>query len=385
MYACRAQFHPFVGERHHEVIDPLVLQQVGDFHGTAAVGEGFHHDGNPCPWGEERAEMVQVVHHGIHVHLQYRHVRLFLQESGDVFQPEFACSLDKNDLVVETVAVLLAQEAVGVLVKAAPRQPEVRLVAAQFFPDTDEKLHAGFLQLVGDLPVECLLLVPDVHEIRQDDHLLPSRVLHGERVKRQPERGGVRIVVVIDEHAAVDAFLDFHTHGDGLQALRPGSNPCQRFPLPEEEAHRIHPVLIGRFVGKRQAQRMPFPLPLEFQRPPRAVGAVGKDAHLRPFLLSPRHPPCRRRRHGHDALQRLPGAPDDHLARPEQHCLFPQFLLAGGEILPVGVAQVGKDADARADDAFQPLHLAGLGDACLDDRQPCLRLDAQHGERHAHL
>ena len=97
--------------------------------------ERLDHDGDMGVG--QRAEVVQVVYHGIQVHFENRVVRLFLQESGDVFKLEGACAFDEDDLVAEVLPLFLAQELFRVLVETGVRG-KVLPVCVQLAADADE-------------------------------------------------------------------------------------------------------------------------------------------------------------------------------------------------------------------------------------------------------
>ncbi len=63
------QLHPFVGIGHRQVIDPVILEHVGDFKAPAAVGEGLHHGHRFRSRPKARTEIVEVVDQGIEVDL----------------------------------------------------------------------------------------------------------------------------------------------------------------------------------------------------------------------------------------------------------------------------------------------------------------------------
>ena len=68
----RAQFHTLVRVGHHQVVGAAVLELGRNLPGTAAVGEGLHHDGQPGSARHAVAQDVEVARQRIQVHLQHR-------------------------------------------------------------------------------------------------------------------------------------------------------------------------------------------------------------------------------------------------------------------------------------------------------------------------
>lgn len=79
------------------------------------------------------------------------------------------------------------------------------------------------------------------------------------------------------------------------------------------------------------------------------------------------------------------GGVDENVAMGEELELLGHLLLAGEEVLVVGVADIGKDTDSGLYDILQTRHLPHLGDAGLEDRHIVLRAHLPDGERHANL
>ena len=79
------------------------------------------------------------------------------------------------------------------------------------------------------------------------------------------------------------------------------------------------------------------------------------------------------------------GAVYEDVAVGEELKLLGYFLLAGEEVLIVGLTDVGEDADGGIDDAAEVLHLASFGNAGLEDGKLVAVVHLPDGERHAYL
>lgn len=71
-YAVGPEQSTLVGHRHGQVGHLLLaLQRLGHFHGSGPIGVGLHHTDDAGGGTEERTVVVEVLHHGPQVDLQY--------------------------------------------------------------------------------------------------------------------------------------------------------------------------------------------------------------------------------------------------------------------------------------------------------------------------
>ena len=87
--------------------------------------------------------------------------------------------------------------------------------------------------------------------------------------------------------------------------------------------------------------------------------------------------------HGVDVL--VVGAVDEDVAVGEELEFLCDLLATGEEVLVVCLADIGKDADGGVDDVAEGGHLAGLGDASLEDGEIVLGSHLPDGEGDADL
>ena len=136
-----AQQHAFVGERHGEVIDALVLEHLRHLEIPRAVRPGLDHRHEPGREIQLRTEIIQVVDHGIEIDLQHRRVALARQGMRQLLEtvlprtfqqdgtPRHGPAADAGDaLVGRSVQLLVAAEQRG--------------VALQLRADADERIDA---------------------------------------------------------------------------------------------------------------------------------------------------------------------------------------------------------------------------------------------------
>ena len=90
-------------------------------------------------------------------------------------------------------------------------------------------------------------------------------------------------------------------------------------------------------------------------------------------------------RRDHTAQRLVIAVVDDFGSAAGENHLLVAFLFQIDEILLMGVADRSEDHRVGADDAFEPLHLAGFRDARFENRQFLVALQHQHRKRHAQL
>ena len=69
----------FIGHGDSQIVDTVVLQRLGNLHGTCTIGIGLDHTHHFRIRLQERTVIVQVLHNGVEVHLENRLVHLLLQ------------------------------------------------------------------------------------------------------------------------------------------------------------------------------------------------------------------------------------------------------------------------------------------------------------------
>ena len=65
-----AKRHTLVGHSHSQVVHAMVLQRLGYFHSSSPIAVGLDHAHHFRIGAQERAVVVQIVHHGIKVHFK---------------------------------------------------------------------------------------------------------------------------------------------------------------------------------------------------------------------------------------------------------------------------------------------------------------------------
>ena len=146
-YAVGTEQGTLVGHRHGQIAHLLLaLQGLCHLHGTSAIGIGLDHADDASLRLEEGAVVVEILHHGTQVDLQYGFVHLLLQSLGDGVEVERACTLDEHQAVAQVLKLGALHERLGGGIEGAPRGHTGKAVrlAHQFPAYANEHLHATF-------------------------------------------------------------------------------------------------------------------------------------------------------------------------------------------------------------------------------------------------
>ena len=206
------QQYPLVGERHGQVIDALVLQELRDFEIAGTVRTGLDHRHELRTEAELRTEEIKVVRHSVEVDLQHcrmaaarEGVRQFLEtEIAGAFQqdgtPGHRPAVDARDaLVGRGVKLLVAAEQTG--------------MAFQARADADQEVDAGTCDHPRDTAVEFVVGKPALRDIRQDERTAAVQRHAVQVIECQRQRIEVEVIGVVDQDRIVDALLHLEAHG----------------------------------------------------------------------------------------------------------------------------------------------------------------------------
>ena len=208
-----AQQHALVGERHGEVVDALMLEHLRHLEIPRAVRTRLDHRHEPGPKVELRAEIVQVVDHGVEIDLQHRRVALARQRMREFLETVLPRAFQQDGTPGHGPAADAGDALVGRGVKL-PVAAEQRGVTLQFGTDADERVDACPRDHSRHAAVKFIVGQPALRDIRQHERPAARQRHVVQVVERQGQRVEIEVVGVVDQHRVVDAVLDFETHGD---------------------------------------------------------------------------------------------------------------------------------------------------------------------------
>ena len=211
-----AQDDTLVGHGHGEIVHAVGLQRLGHLDGSGSVGIGLDHADELGLGLHVRAVVVQVADQRVEVDLEDSLVHLLLQELGDAVETEGAGALDEHHLVVQLAQGVAAQEIVGGGKERRTLDGERRTLGRDAGAYSDEGVDAALLAQRVHLAVQLLVGHAALEDVAQYERAADSLAAAHE-VEGDVERVDVRVVRVVDERAAVLAFLHLQSHGHGLQ------------------------------------------------------------------------------------------------------------------------------------------------------------------------
>ena len=218
--AIAAQRHALVGHGHGQVIDAVVLERLGHLHGTRSIGVGLDHADEFRAGSHHGAVVVEIIDQRLEINLQGGLVDLADKQLGKALETKLACAFEQDHLVAERAEGGTMDEVFDGRVKLLLGQlGEGGMVGGNGRTDTDKALHATLADEGGHLCVEGVFVLAALENIAEDERALATLVVGAatHEVEGNVEGVDVGVVGVVDERAAVVAFLHLQTHGNWLK------------------------------------------------------------------------------------------------------------------------------------------------------------------------
>ena len=218
--AIAAQRHALVGHGHGQVIDAVVLERLGHLHGTRSIGVGLDHADEFRAGSHHGAVVVEIIDQRLEINLQGGLVDLADKQLGKALETKLACAFEQDHLVAERAEGGTMDEVFDGRVKLLLGQlGEGGMVGGNGCTDTDKALHATLADEGGHLCVEGVFVLAALENIAEDERALATLVVGAatHEVEGNVEGVDVGVVGVVDERAAVVAFLHLQTHGNWLK------------------------------------------------------------------------------------------------------------------------------------------------------------------------
>ena len=218
--AIAAQRHALVGHGHGQVIDAVVLERLGHLHGTRSIGVGLDHADEFRAGSHHGAVVVEIIDQRLEINLQGGLVDLADKQLGKALETKLACAFEQDHLVAERAEGGTMDEVFDGRVKLLLGQlGEGGMVGGNGRTDTDKALHATLADEGGHQCVEGVFVLAALENIAEDERALATLVVGAatHEVEGNVEGVDVGVVGVVDERAAVVAFLHLQTHGNWLK------------------------------------------------------------------------------------------------------------------------------------------------------------------------
>ena len=218
--AIAAQRHALVGHGHGQVIDAVVLERLGHLHGTRSIGVGLDHANEFRAGSHHGAVVIEIIDQRLEINLQCGLVDLADEQLGETLETKLACAFEEDHLVAERAEGGTMDEVFDGRVKLLLGQlGEGGMVGGNGRTDTDKALHATLADEGGHLGIEGVFVLAALENIAEDERALATLVVGAatHEVEGNVEGVDVGVVGVVDERAAVVAFLHLQTHGNWLK------------------------------------------------------------------------------------------------------------------------------------------------------------------------
>ena len=108
-----AEGDTLVGHRHSEIVDMVILQCLGNLHRTCTIAVGLNHAHHLRLGLQERTVIVQVLHHGIEIHLKDCLMHLLFQLLRNLVEAETTGTLQQNQFVAKTRKDLAGEDIIA--------------------------------------------------------------------------------------------------------------------------------------------------------------------------------------------------------------------------------------------------------------------------------
>ncbi len=333
-YAVGAKQGSLVGNGNGQITHLfLTLQGLRHLHGTCTIGIGLDHADDARLGIEEGAVIVEVLHHGPEVYLQYGFVHLLFKGFGDGIEVEGACSLDKHNAVAQVKELLTMHKLLGGREEGASciQTGKARGTSLYLCTYGHEAFKSAALHQTGNVRVKFVRWLTALQYIAENEYALAAcpvgTAVH--EVQGNVQAAEVAVIGIVDERTSVSALLYLQSHGHGFK-------PLQTF-ADDLLAHAQMTADTGTEIAV-------------------ALQCVG----LVPCL-------------------------EHHGAVLEQEHFFMPFLLHALEVLLMGRSQACEHAYGGLDDALQRLHLVWTAYACLKNAYLRVVIEPPDTQRHAYL
>ena len=169
-----AQQHTLVGERHGQIVDTLMLQQLRNLEIAGSVARGLDHRHEPHARPQLRPEIVQVVGHGIQIDFEHRRVALARERMFQLLEPAVAVAFEQHGASRDVGAVDAPQIVVGRGIEGLVADETLRL-RLQLRADADESPHARRRDHRRHARIEFVVVHTALQDVGQDQRRGPSR------------------------------------------------------------------------------------------------------------------------------------------------------------------------------------------------------------------
>ena len=217
--ASLTQGDTLVGHSHRQIIDTMVLQRTGNLHRTSAITVGFDHAHHLRLGFQERAVVIQILHHGIEVHLKNGLVNLLLQLFRNLVEPERTGTLQQDQFMMQSCKGIAGKEMIHVGKELLVGNLDSVSLCREFRTDANKLVDTTLHRQVAHLSIEFIGGRTGLEDITEDQRLRQTacRLTTLHEIEGNIKRVDITIVRVVDEQTTALSFLDLQTHGNRFE------------------------------------------------------------------------------------------------------------------------------------------------------------------------
>ena len=317
------------------------------------VTVGLDHRHQTVIHRQKPAEVVDVMRHGIEVHLQHRRMAPTLQRTTHLVEMRTAVALQQDRPARNIVMCQRTQHLLGRIVETLVAVENVGM-SADTLSDADDTIHTRIADKSGHTSVQLRLIHAAVSDIVYHGCRRPRSRRIAQRIQCQSQRIDIRIVCIDYNRRTAYALLDLHTHGSVAERK-------MRHAVSQLTAEALYLLSIHtqRLVACRQ------------------LGYILRCG-IHDAARRRQRPQSRSHIAIHTVVYKCAGIAG-------QHHLLLHLLAQRREICLMGLPYRCEENHIGTYHALQTLHLAALRDAGLDQRDILVALDHQKRERNTQL
>ena len=208
--------HTLVGHSHGEIVYTMILQRLGYLYGTRTIAVSLDHTHHLRLRLQERTVVVQVVDHGIEIHLKDGLVHLLFQLFRNLVEAERTGTLQQDQLIPKAAEYIAGEEMRHIGKKLLVGHLDLVCLGRQLRTDADELLDAALHSQFVHLGIKHLGRRARLEDITEDQCLFRSLTTVHE-VEGDVKGVDVTVVRVVDEDTAALPLLHLQTHRYRLQ------------------------------------------------------------------------------------------------------------------------------------------------------------------------
>ena len=209
--ATLTQLHPLIGEGDCQIGHTLVLQELCHLEIARTIRRGLDHRNHAGSLLQVRAEIVQIVAHGIQVDLQDGRMTLLGEGMRQLLETERTTALQQDGRIGQLQAAQTSHAVIGRGIKQALAR-KFGSMTADVRADTHQQVDTGTGNHLGYTSVEHLIREAALGDIRKNQRATTPHRYRMQVVECQSERLQVEAIRIVDQERTMNTLLHLQAH-----------------------------------------------------------------------------------------------------------------------------------------------------------------------------